>query len=80
MDMSYATILVFREHRRLYKENRLAYMVSSKDKPDNHPIYAVDRELGSSIFYNDSSFEGEIKDEKPSILENQQREIILKQE
>lgn len=29
MDMSYATILVFTEHRRLYRENRLAYMISN---------------------------------------------------
>ena len=27
-------------------------MVSSKDKPNNHPIYVVDTNLGS-IFYND---------------------------
>ena len=53
MDMPYATILVFGEQRRLYRENRLAYMVSSKEKPDNHPIYVIDTELGSSVFYND---------------------------
>ena len=29
MDMSYATIHVFVERRRLYRENRLAYMISS---------------------------------------------------
>ena len=29
MDMSYATIHVFAEQRRLYRENRLAYMISS---------------------------------------------------
>jgi len=33
MDMSYATIPLFGEKRRLYKENQLAYMVSSPDKP-----------------------------------------------
>lgn len=33
MDMSYATIPVFGEKKRLYRETRLAYMVSSKDKP-----------------------------------------------
>ena len=39
MDMSYSTISVFGEQRRLYRESRLAYMVSSKDKPNNHQIY-----------------------------------------
>ena len=42
MDMSYATILVFGEHRRLYREARLTYMVSSKDNLENNPIYYVD--------------------------------------
>lgn len=28
MDMSYATIPIFAEHRRLYREKRLAYMIS----------------------------------------------------
>jgi len=34
-------------------------MVSSKRKPNNHPIYFVDIEFGSSIFYNDLFFEEE---------------------
>ncbi len=33
MDLTYATILVFGEQRRLYREIRMDYMVSSKDKP-----------------------------------------------
>jgi ribonuclease HI len=35
----------------------LKYMVSSKTQSNNHPIYYVDTEVGSSIFYNDTSFE-----------------------
>ena len=42
MGMSYAAIPMFGEHRRLYRESRLVYMVSSKDKLENHPIYSVD--------------------------------------
>ena len=53
MDMLYATIPVFGEQRRLYRENRLAYIISSGDNPENYPIYVVDTNLGSSIFYND---------------------------
>ena len=52
MDFSYATIPVFRVQRRLYRENRLKYMISNKESPENHPIYVVDTEIGSSIFYN----------------------------
>ena len=38
MDMSYATIPIFGEKRRLHRENRLAYMISSPKYPENHPI------------------------------------------
>jgi hypothetical protein len=37
----------------------LKYMVSSKTQLNNHPIYYVDTEVGSSIFYNELSFEEE---------------------
>jgi hypothetical protein len=32
-------------------------MVSRKTQPNNHPIYSVDTKVGSSIFYNNLSFE-----------------------
>jgi hypothetical protein len=48
----YATIPVFGgEHRRMYREVRLAYLVSDHENPNNHPIYAVKYELGSSNFH-----------------------------
>lgn len=53
MDMSYDTIPVFGEQRRIYRENRLAYMISSLEYPENHPIYSVETDLGSAIFCND---------------------------
>jgi hypothetical protein len=59
MDMSYATIPVFGHDRRLYREVLLKYMVSKKTQPNNHPIYAINTEVVSSIFYNDLSFEEE---------------------
>jgi hypothetical protein len=50
MDLTYATILVFGgEHRRLYKEAQLAYIVSDEANPTNHPIFALDTDLGSSL-------------------------------
>ena len=52
MDLSYATIPVFGgEHRRLYREEQLAYIVSDEGNPTNHPIYDVDTNLGSSIIH-----------------------------
>ena len=38
IDMSYATIPLFGGHKILYGENRLAYVVRSQDKLDNHPV------------------------------------------
>ena len=55
MDMSYATLPVLNENKRLYSEKRSPYVVSSKDQPGVHHIYAVDTYLGSSIFFNDVS-------------------------
>ena len=49
MDLSYTTIHVFGTSRRLYRENRLAYMISNKENPENHPIYFVDTDMGSSM-------------------------------
>jgi hypothetical protein len=52
MDHSYATIRVFGgEHRRLYREEQLAYIISDESNPTNHPIYVVDIYLGSSILH-----------------------------
>jgi hypothetical protein len=52
MDLSYATIHVFiGEHRRLYKEVRMAYPVSDHENPN--PVYVIEDELGSSIFHID---------------------------
>jgi hypothetical protein len=50
MDLSYATIPVFGgEHRRLYKEAQLAYIISGEENPANHHVFSLDTDLGSSI-------------------------------
>ena len=50
MDLTYATIPVFGgEHRRLYREAKLAYIISDEANPTNHPIFALDTDLGSSL-------------------------------
>ena len=57
MHISYDTIHVFAEQRRLYRENILSYMISIPKCPQIHPIYSIDTDLGSTIFCNDSSSE-----------------------
>jgi ribonuclease HI len=50
MDLTYATIPAFGgEHRRLYREVQLAYIVSDEADPTNHPIFALDIDLESSL-------------------------------
>jgi hypothetical protein len=38
----------------------LNHMVSKKSQPNNHPIYSVETEIGSSILFNGSSFEEKV--------------------
>ena len=59
MDMSSTTILIFGQDRRLYREVFLKYMVGNKSQLSNHPIYAMETDLGSFIFFNDLCFEEE---------------------
>jgi hypothetical protein len=50
MDLTYAIIPVFGgDHRRLYREAQLAYIISDEANPTNHPIFALDTDLGSSL-------------------------------
>jgi hypothetical protein len=50
MELSYYTIPVFGgEHRRLYREAQLACIISDEENPTNHPIFAVDIDLGSIV-------------------------------
>ena len=53
MDMSYATIHVFVEKRRIFREQKLAYMVTNAERPNKHPIYSLDTEMGSTIFFTE---------------------------
>ena len=53
MDMTYATIPIQNESKRLYNEKRFPYVVSSQAQTDIHHIYVIDTDLRSSIFFND---------------------------
>jgi hypothetical protein len=57
LDMSYATIPVFGQQRRLYRETLMKYMVSSQEKPHNYPLYSAHSDLDSFILYNDGDME-----------------------
>jgi hypothetical protein len=37
------------EHRRLYREDQLAYIISDEEEPTNHLIFALDIDLGSIL-------------------------------
>jgi hypothetical protein len=77
MDLGYATIPVFGgEHRRLYREVRLAYLVSDHQNPSNHPIYAVEDELVSSIFHiNDKTNEVSMRKVTPAEEKNTENSV-----
>ena len=50
MDLTYATIPVFGgENRRLYRELQFAYIVTDDKNPTNHPLYAIDKYLGTCM-------------------------------
>jgi hypothetical protein len=68
MDLSYATILVFGgEHRRLYREAQLAYIISDEENPTNHPVFSFDTDLGSSILQLTDAPEAPLEIRKKSI-------------
>ena len=56
MDLTYDTIPMFGgETKRLYRERKLAYIISNEKNSVNHPIYAVDTEFGAFILQIDDS-------------------------
>jgi hypothetical protein len=62
MDLTYATIPVFGgEHRRLYREAQLAYIISDEANPTNHPIFSLDIDLGSSLLQLTHALEPPLK-------------------
>ena len=60
LDMTYATIPVFGQSRRLYWEMLMKYMVSSQEKPHNYPLHSVHTDLDSFILYNDGIIDSQV--------------------
>jgi len=52
LDLSYATISVFGQPKRLYRETLMKYVVSSQEKPQNFPIYSMHSDMDSFILLN----------------------------
>jgi ribonuclease HI len=89
LDMSYATIPVFGQQRRLYRETLMKYMVSSQEKPHNYPLYSAHSDLDSFILYNDGDMEEQIAQleedtldpkEGQEITEAKRKEIVISEE
>ena len=74
LDFSYATIPVFGQMRKLYQEQKMKYMITSKGKPINHPINYVHTDLESFVLYSDSFNDIDSQlveaDDIPEITEN----------
>lgn len=54
LNFCYATIPIFRKLRKLYQETKMKFMITSKERPNNHPINVVHTNLESFILYSDS--------------------------
>jgi len=67
LDLSYATISVFGQPKRLYRETLMEYVVSSEEKPQNFPIYSIHSDMDSFILFNDDGCYP--TNEKPLALE-----------
>lgn len=69
LDLSYATISVFGQPKRLYRETLMKYVVSSERKPENFPIYSIHSDMDSFILFNDDT--NSPIDNEPFTLEQQ---------
>jgi ribonuclease HI len=69
MDLTYATIPVFGgEHMKLYREAQLAYIIGDEANPTNHPIFALETDLGSSLLQVTETPEAPLQIRKQPIL------------
>ena len=64
MDMTYATIPIFNQTRRLCRKYHMQYMVSSQDRPEKSPLYSVHTGLDSFILFNH-----EISNEQETLID-----------
>lgn len=72
MDMSYATILVSNQTRRLYQESHMKYMVSSLDRPNSTLIYSIHSDLDSFILYNENDINEQVNENEGELSLSEQ--------
>ena len=60
MDMTYATIPILNQTRRLYRESHMQYTVTSQDIPQKSSLYSVNTGLNSFIMCNDETFSEQV--------------------
>ena len=72
LDMSYATISVFGQPKKLYRETLMKFMISSTERPTNYLIYSAPTNLDSFILCNSdhNNIQTELTDIKPKIMED----------
>jgi len=59
LDISYATIPIFQQLQKLYREKKMKFMIKSNEKPVNHPIHVVHTNLDSFILFSDMNYDDE---------------------
>jgi len=64
ISLSYTTIPIFGQLQKLYREKKMKFMISSKEKPVSHPIHVVHTDLDSFILFSDMN---SIDDESQSV-------------
>jgi ribonuclease HI len=69
MDLTCATIMVFGgEHKKIYNETQLAYIISDESNPMNHPIFSLATDLGSSLLQLTDTLEPPLEIKKRPII------------
>ena len=75
LDMSYATISVYGQPKKLYRETLMKFMVSSAESSINYPIYSAPTDLDSFILCNSDN--NEIQTELINIKPKQNNDNIF---
>eukprot|EP00253_Pinus_taeda_P019497 PITA_19497 len=74
LDFSYATIPVFGQMRKVYREQKMKYMITNKEKPVNHPVNYVQTDFESYVLFADNFNEVDSQlvqvEDIPDIAEN----------
>ena len=77
LDMSYATIHVFNQTRRLYQESHMNYMASNQERPNNTPLYSIHSDLDSFILCNEEDINEQVSEAETDLDTLQQSNQTL---